>query len=100
MLGPDTRASSKLKTSRKAIDASGSHQSGKHLLGPSPGVVKTRPAGCSVHDCEYDASYCKYLLTTTSGVPETPQWFMYGPYDHITRSYHAHAVFRQNLHMV
>ena len=37
MLGPDTRASSKLKTGTKAIDALGSHQNGKHLLSPSSG---------------------------------------------------------------
>ena len=37
MLGPHTRASSKLKTGLKAIGASGSHQNGEHLLGPSPG---------------------------------------------------------------
>ena len=34
---PDTSASSKLKISSKAIDATESHQNGKHLLGPSPG---------------------------------------------------------------
>ena len=37
MSGPDTRASSELKMGLKAIDATGSHQNGKHLLGSSPG---------------------------------------------------------------
>ena len=46
----------------------------------------------AAHGFDYDISHLKYLLTTTSGVPETPQW-LYGPYDHTTRTYHAHAVF-------
>ena len=37
MLGMYTRVSSRLKIGFKAVDAQGSHQNGKHLLGPIPG---------------------------------------------------------------
>ena len=40
MSGPDTSASSKLKIGSKAIEATESHQNGKHLLGPSLGGVR------------------------------------------------------------
>ena len=36
-LGPETRASVRLKKGYTVIDGIGSHQNGKHLLGPSPG---------------------------------------------------------------
>ena len=36
MLGVDTRAMSKAKMGYQAVEASGSHQNGKHLLGPIP----------------------------------------------------------------
>ena len=49
MLGPVTRASSKLKLGLKAIDSLGSHQNGKHLLGPSPGGNIAR------EDASYDS---------------------------------------------
>ena len=37
MFGMDTRASSKSKMGFKAVDESGSHQNGMHLLSPIPG---------------------------------------------------------------
>ena len=40
MSGINTRASSKLNMGFKAVDTTGSHQNGKHLLGPIPGQLK------------------------------------------------------------
>jgi hypothetical protein len=37
MLGVDTRSMSKATMGYQAVDASGSHQNGKHLLGSIPG---------------------------------------------------------------
>ena len=37
MFGPETRASSRLKSESKSVDTIRSGQNGKHLLGSSPG---------------------------------------------------------------
>ena len=49
----DTRASSTLKMGFKAVDATGSHPNGKHLLGPSPGSEYTH--GDEAYDLEEEA---------------------------------------------
>ena len=34
-------------------------------------------APAAAHGFDYEISHLKYLLTTNSGVPETPQWLIW-----------------------